>query len=85
MSTPRTAPRRGGNGFVSPDGQLWEVPTFPCPVVVLGAEHAEIDGKPVPAGDGTSLPVTHRFRTVLLQHPARPATCTSVSAAGVLL
>jgi len=33
----------------------------------------------------TSLPVTHRFRTVLLQHPAGTATCTSVSAAGVLL
>ena len=56
MSTPRTAPRRGGNGFVSPDGQLWEVPTFPCPVVVLGAEHAEIDGKPVPTGDSEQDP-----------------------------
>jgi len=33
----------------------------------------------------TSLPVTHRFRTVLLQHPAGTATCTSVAAAGVLL
>jgi len=56
MSTPRTAPRRGGNGFVSPDGQLWEVPTFPCPVVVLGAEHAEIDGKLVPTGDSEQDP-----------------------------
>jgi len=56
MSTPRTAPRRGGNGFVSPDGQRWEVPTFPCPVVVLGAEHAEIDGKPVPTGDSEQDP-----------------------------
>jgi len=56
MSTPRTAPRRGGNGFVSPDGQLWEVPTFPCPEVVVGAEHAEIDGKPVPTGDSEQDP-----------------------------
>ncbi len=56
MSTPRTAPRRGGNGFVSPDGQLWEVPTFPCPVVVLGTGHAEIDGKPVPTGDSEQDP-----------------------------
>jgi len=37
---------------VSPDGQLWEVPTFPCPVVVLGVEHAEIDGCRVPPGEG---------------------------------
>ena len=41
---------------MSPDGQLWEVPTFPCPVVVLGAEHAEIDGKPVPTGDSEQDP-----------------------------
>ncbi len=52
MTSPRTALGRGETGFVSPDGQLWEVPTFPCPQVVLGQEYAEIDGKRVPAGDG---------------------------------
>jgi len=52
MTSPRTALRRGETGFVSPDGQLWEVPTFPCPQVVLGQEYAEIDGNRVPAGDG---------------------------------
>jgi len=52
MTTTRGARRRGETGFVSPDGQLWEVPNFPCPQVVLGQEYAEIDGKPVPAGDG---------------------------------
>jgi len=56
MTGPRTAARRDRTGFVAPDGQVWEVPAFPCPVVVLGAEHAEIDGKPVPAGDGEQDP-----------------------------
>jgi len=52
MTRPCTALRRGETGFVSPDGQLWEVPTFPCPQVVLGQEYAEIDGNRVPPGDG---------------------------------
>jgi len=56
MTSPRTAARRGETGFVAPDGQLWEVPTFPCPQVVLGQEYAEIDGKPVPAGDDEQDP-----------------------------
>jgi len=45
----------------------------------LAHDHALLHNPP------TSHPVTHRFRTVLLQHPAGTATCTSVSAAGVLL
>jgi len=56
MTTTRGARRRGETGFVSPDGQLWEVPTFPCPQVVLGQEYAEIDGNRVPAGDGERDP-----------------------------
>ncbi len=56
MTATRGARRRGETGFVSPDGQLWEVPTFPCPQVVLGQEYAEIDGQPVPAGDDEQDP-----------------------------
>ncbi len=51
MTTTRTAASPGVTGFVAPDGQLWEVPAFPCPVVVLGADYAEIDGNRVPLGD----------------------------------
>jgi len=50
MTGPRTALRRGETGFVAPDGQLWEVPAFPCPKVVVGADYAEIDGERVPLG-----------------------------------
>lgn len=52
MTSSRGAERREGTGFVSPDGQLWEVPNFPCPQVVLAEEYAEIDGNRVPP-DGT--------------------------------
>ncbi len=56
MTGPRTAPRRGETGFVAPDGQVWEVPAFPCPEVVVGAEYAEIDGARVPLGDDEADP-----------------------------
>ncbi len=56
MTAPRTAPRRGETGFVAPDGQVWEVPAFPCPEVVVGAEYAEIDGARVPLGDDEADP-----------------------------
>jgi len=56
MSGPRTALRRGETGFVAPDGQVWEVPAFPCPQVVVGAEYAEIDGERVPLGDDEADP-----------------------------
>ncbi len=56
MSGPRTALRRGETGFVAPDGQVWEVPAFPCPEVVVGAEYAEIDGERVPLGDDEADP-----------------------------
>ena len=41
MTGPRTTLRRGETGFVGPDGQVWEVPAFPCPEVVVGEEYAE--------------------------------------------
>ncbi len=56
MTGPRTAARRGETGFVAPDGQVWEVPAFPCPEVVVGAEYAEIDGARVPLGDDEADP-----------------------------
>jgi len=56
MTGPRTAPRRGETGFVAPDGQVWEVPAFPCPEVVLGADYAEIDGERIPLGDDEADP-----------------------------
>ncbi len=56
MTGPRTALRRGETGFVAPDGQVWEVPAFPCPKVVVGAEYAEIDGERVPLGDDEADP-----------------------------
>jgi len=56
MTATRTAAGGGGTGFVAPDGQLWEVPAFPCPVVVLGADYAEIDGERVPLADDEADP-----------------------------
>jgi len=56
MTATRTAAGGGRTGFVSPDGQLWEVPAFPCPQVVLGADYAEIDGNRVPLGDDEADP-----------------------------
>jgi hypothetical protein len=56
MTGPRTAARRGETGFVAPDGQVWEVPAFPCPQVVVGAEYAEIDGERVPLGGDEADP-----------------------------
>ena len=60
MTTTRTAASATGTGtgtgFVAPDGQLWEVPAFPCPQVVLGADYAEIDGNRVPLGDDEADP-----------------------------
>ncbi len=56
MTGPRTALRRGETGFVAPDGQVWEVPAFPCPQVVVGADYAEIDGERVPLGDDEADP-----------------------------
>ncbi len=56
MTGPRTAARRGETGFVAPDGQVWEVPAFPCPQVVVGADYAEIDGERVPLGDDEADP-----------------------------
>jgi len=56
MTGPRTAARRGETGFVAPDGQVWEVPAFPCPEVVVGEEYAEIDGARVPLGDDEADP-----------------------------
>jgi len=56
MTGPRTAARRGETGFVAPDGQVWEVPAFPCPEVVVGADYAEIDGERVPLGDDEADP-----------------------------
>ncbi len=56
MTAPRTAARRGETGFVAPDGQVWEVPAFPCPKVVVGADYAEIDGERVPLGDDEADP-----------------------------
>jgi len=56
MTGPRTALRRGETGFVAPDGQVWEVPAFPCPEVVVGEDFAEIDGERVPLGDGEADP-----------------------------
>jgi hypothetical protein len=56
MTGPRTAARRGETGFVAPDGQVWEVPAFPCPEVVVGADYAEIDGARVPLGDDEADP-----------------------------
>jgi len=56
MTGPRTAARRGETGFVAPDGQVWEVPAFPCPQVVVGADYAEIDGERVPLGDDDADP-----------------------------
>jgi len=56
MTGPRTALRRGETGFVAPDGQVWEVPAFPCPEVVVGEEYAEIDGERVPLGDDEADP-----------------------------
>ncbi len=56
MTGPRTALRRGETGFVAPDGQVWEVPAFPCPKVVVGADYAEIDGARVPLGDDEADP-----------------------------
>jgi len=45
----------------------------------LPHDHALLHNPP------TSLPVTHRFRTVLLQHSATPLTCRPLLAATVLL
>jgi len=56
MTGPRTVARRGETGFVAPDGQVWEVPAFPCPEVVVGADYAEIDGERVPLGDDEADP-----------------------------
>jgi len=56
MTGPHTALRRGETGFVAPDGQVWEVPAFPCPQVVVGADYAEIDGERVPLGDDEADP-----------------------------
>jgi len=56
MTGPRTALRRGETGFVAPDGQVWEVPAFPCPQVVVGADYAEIDGERVPLEDDEADP-----------------------------
>jgi len=56
MTATRTAAGGGGTGFVAPDGQLWEVPAFPCPQVVLGADYAEIGGNRVPLGDDEADP-----------------------------
>jgi len=56
MTGPRTAARRGETGFVAPDGQVWEVPAFPCPQVVVGADYAEIDGERVPLGGDEADP-----------------------------
>ncbi len=56
MTGPRTALRRGETGFVAPDGQVWEVPAFPCPEVVVGKDYAEIDGERVPLGDDEADP-----------------------------
>jgi len=56
MTGPRTAARRGETGFVAPDGQVWEVPAFPCPQVVVAADYAEIDGERVPLGDDEADP-----------------------------
>jgi len=56
MTGPRTALRRGETGFVAPDGQVWEVPAFPCPEVVVGEDYAEIDGERVPLGDDEADP-----------------------------
>jgi len=56
MTAPRTALRRGETGFVAPDGQVWEVPAFPCPEVVVGEDYAEIDGERVPLGDDEADP-----------------------------
>ncbi len=56
MTGPRTAARRGATGFVAPDGQVWEVPAFPCPEVVVGKDYAEIDGERVPLGDDEADP-----------------------------
>ncbi len=56
MTGPRTAARRGETGFVAPDGQVWEVPAFPCPEVVVGEKYAEIDGERVPLGDDEADP-----------------------------
>jgi len=56
MTGPRTAARRGETGFVAPDGQVWEVPAFPCPEVVVGKDYAEIDGERVPLGDDEADP-----------------------------
>jgi len=56
MTGPRTALRRGETGFVAPDGQVWEVPAFPCPQVVVGEDYAEIDGERIPLGDDEADP-----------------------------
>ncbi len=56
MTGPRTTLRRGETGFVAPDGQVWEVPAFPCPEVVVGEDYAEIDGERVPLGDDEADP-----------------------------
>ena len=41
---------------MAPDGQVWEVPAFPCPKVVVGADYAEIDGERIPLGDDEADP-----------------------------
>jgi hypothetical protein len=67
MSGPRTAARRGETGFVAPDGQVWEVPAFPCPQVVVGAEYAEIDGERVPLGDDEADPRSAAIAVLVAQ------------------
>ncbi len=67
MSSPRTALRRGETGFVAPDGQVWEVPAFPCPEVVVGAEYAEIDGERVPLGDDEADPRSAAIAVLVAQ------------------
>jgi len=70
MTGPRTALRRGETGFVAPDGQLWEVPAFPCPKVVVGADYAEIDGERVPLGADDADPRS-AATAVLVAHARR--------------
>lgn len=39
-------------GHASPTGQLWNVPRYPCPVVVLHSEKVLIDDTAIPVPDG---------------------------------
>jgi len=48
--TPKSGPM---TGHVSPSGQLWNVPRYPCPVVVLHPEKVLIDDTAIPVPDGT--------------------------------